>query len=274
MTRHIDWRRQFQKLQPYLDGQGGVVNLRYRGDDCGINAFLAILKSEFAHRISATKNEGVSIRLDPDNYKVRHLAGIRGEFARLLGQPAPAAQTPPALPIGREILSGNMAGGDQRIEAHLYIDNDPHLAIERNAWAAWLALELRAYLEHRRLMLVLWTGASKDQSEFWSCLWTQINELTRDGLLLIRMIDDTNPDADLQLGQCHCNCEVRLTAELVGDDVKHAIEDVARLIIDMYPDRTPSECELLARGYVLGQKDNVSMLHNGLLTFTSSLGEY
>lgn len=82
MARQIDWRRQFKKLEPYLNGRGGVVDVRYRGRSSGSNAFLSVLKSQFENRPDATKVQGDSIRLDPQNYKVSRsmslMSGLNG----------------------------------------------------------------------------------------------------------------------------------------------------------------------------------------------------
>lgn len=274
MARHIDWRRQFSKLKPYLDGNGGGVNVRYRGAGCGANAFLSILKAEFQHRPSAAKPDGASIRLDSENYKVRFLGGIRGEFARILRRQALMKPMPSGLVVDGTLLSNNTSGGAQSIEANFHFDDSPHLAAERNEWVSLLASELQEYLKTGRFMIILLGGSTDEQAEFWSSIWAQASELTQKGLLLVRMIDDESPHANSLHDACAHDCEVTLSPSLDGDAVTHAIEDVAAFIQDQLPDQDLGSSEVLAKGYVLSNRHNVSMLHNRLCTFMDDLEDY
>lgn len=275
MAIHIDWRRQFSKLGPYLDGKGGVVNVRCRGVSCGANAFLTILKSEFKSRPHTAKSLGVSIRLDPANYKVRYLSGIRSEFARILSmqplmKPMPASKFAEA----EKVLCNNTAGGDQHIEANFYFDSDFDRTAERNEWVSLLVSELREHLKTKRFMIVLLAGSSEDQAEFWSSIWNRVNDLTSDGLLLVRMIDDEMGGNTRDLHECEYDCEVTLAPLLDGEDVGHAIEDVTALISDRVPGNDAVSNANVAKGYVLSNKHDVSALHNRLLSFIADLQEY
>lgn len=275
MAIHIDWRRQFSKLRPYLDGKGGVVNVRYRGASCGANAFLTILKSDFESRPHTAKPLGVSIRLDPANYKVRYLAGIRSEFARILNKQPLMKPMPASMFVEAEtVLSNNTAGGDQHIEANFYFDGDSDRTAERNEWVSLLVSELREHLKTKRFMIVLLGGSSEDQAEFWSSIWIRVNDLTSDGLLLVRMIDDEMGDITRDLHECQYDCEVTLAPLLDGKDVEHAIEDVTALISDKVPGNDAVSNANVAKGYVLSNKHDVSALHNRLLRFIADLQEY
>jgi hypothetical protein len=55
---------------------------------------------------------------------------------------------------------------------------------------------------------------------------------------------------------------VILNASLVETSVKHAIEDIAQMIQELFPEQGLVRSMDHARGYVLGRKDNVSALHN------------
>lgn len=279
MARHIDWRRQFKRLEPYLDGQGGVVNIRYRGSSCGSRAFLSILKDEFKHRPNATKPAGVSIRLDAENYKVLYFNGIRSEFARVLGKAA-LNQALPALKSGAvavaaPVLSHNTATGDQNFELHVHSDMDPDRAADRNDWVSRLIVELREHLRCHRFMIVLLEGSSKDQSEFWTSLWMRASELREAGLLLIRMIDEELPETTHPANQCAHDCEVILLPALDPEATGHAIDDVTALILDQLPQHgNPSVAAGEAKGFVLGHRDNVQMLHDRLVGFIGDLQEF
>lgn len=276
MAKHIDWRRQFKKLQPYLDGKGGVVNIRYRGASCGANAFLSIFKSEFERRPHAEKVLGTSIMLAPENYRVRYLAGIQNEFSRIMGKPSLVRSKLASMIVDASVLSNNTAGGAQHIEANFYLSNDTHMIIERNEWVSCLISELRDYLKTKRFVIFMLCGSSDEQAEFWSSIWNQANELTREGLLLVRMIDEevAADTRHLDMYEYEYDCELTLPPELDGSDVEHAIYDVAALIADKIPSQDSVRTESYAKAYVVNNKNDVSALHNRLWKFIADLQEY
>ena len=275
-AKHIDWRRQFSLLDQYMDGAGGVVTVRYKGEDCAVNAFLETLTATFETRgdlRTLSKAEGLSIRLDPDNYKVRYLLGIRGEFERKLGMKlAPIKSV--SLAFEAPILSHNTAGGDQHIEAFLNVDADPFMAAARHDWVSMLCEALRNHLKTRRFMLILSWGSSDEQSEFWSSMWGRVSELVEEGLLLIRFIDENAVEAERVLDSCICDCDVRLVTTLTDSAVQHAIEDVAKMICELVPGCGEAESLNVAKGYVLSRKDSVRELHDGLMGLACSLREF
>jgi hypothetical protein len=123
--RHIDWRHQFSQLDRYLDGVGGVINVRYSGENCGANAFLEVLTASFETRgetRSLSKPNGVSVRLQRANYKTLYLADIRLEFERKLRV---KFDTRLRLPVG-PLVTNNSAGRDQDIEVNLTLDASMH----------------------------------------------------------------------------------------------------------------------------------------------------
>lgn len=276
MTFQINWRQQFQKLQPYLDGDGGVVNVRLKGPNCGVNAFLSRLKSEFIDRPSAVKRLGKSIRLDPENYKVRYFPDLRNEFARVLNNPSlKVDHMGSILAIDSAVFSNNSSGRDQKIEANIYLENDDcNLATSRDQWVSSLVSELRNYLKTNRFMIILLEGASEDQNEFWSILWRQASELIHEGLLLVRILDDNAQDIIDRLDKCVCDCEVILYPQLRDSDIPHTIEDITSIIEDNLPSEKTASSAALAKAYVLLKKENISLLHNSLLSFISDLQEY
>jgi hypothetical protein len=276
-ARHIDWRRQFSQLDKYMDGAGGVVNVRHRGVNCGVMAFLGTLTATFESRgetHTPKKCDGVSIRLDPDNYKVRYLMGIRSEFERKLGKQSFKIERRMKIDLEGQILTQNTAGGDQHIEAVLNIDPDPLMSAERHDWVSAVVEALRDHLKTKRFMIVLACGSSVEQREFWSSLWGRASELIHDGLLLVRIIDEDAHDGTVLLDACPGDCDVTLNAALADSAVKDAIEDIAQLIRETVPGQSEASCIDLAKGYVLSRKDSVSALHNGLLSFTSGLMEF
>jgi hypothetical protein len=277
-ARHIDWRQQFRQLDRYMDGAGGIVNVRYRGTNCGVMAFLETLTATFESRGESSalqKSVGVSIRLDPDNYKVRYLAGIRGEFERKLEKPLRIEKRASfSFRLEGKILTENKVGGNMNVENILNVDSDPLMAAERNDWVSALIEALRDHLKTKRFMIVLTSGSTNEQREFWSCLWNMASELLQEGLLLVRMTDESDAHATDHLDMYPSDCSVTLSAELTDNAVNHAIDDIARIILEHVPDKNEHSARDLAKGYVLGRKDNVSALHNGLMAFTLDLKDY
>lgn len=272
--RHIDWRRQFHALEQYLNGEGGVVNVRYTGGQCGANAFLEILTATFETRAdfyNLSKAAGVSIRLDPRNYKVRYLSGIKGEFDRKLDRQPMPSSLGAMLPSNSQILSQNSAAGDQFIEATINIDINPVMSAESHDWVSSLASSLSDHLRTKRFLLVLVAGSSKEQQEFWSVLWPQLSPLTSQGLLLVRMIDESSSDYKKVLDECSADCEISLQSTLDDKSVEHAIDDIATLIGEYVPTQEPGRGKDQALGYVYAHVRDVSSLHNGLISFISLL---
>lgn len=280
MAKHIDWRRQFNRLKPYLDGKGGFINIRYNGSSCGVNAFLLIFQSEFENRSQAKNPRGAFIMLAPENYRVRYLAGIRSEFSRVLSDPLLAKCDKTIFPFDVSVLCNNTAGGDQHIEANFDLTNDHYMVIERNEWVSSLIHALREYLKTNRLAIIMLSGPSSEQSEFWSSIGSQAKELTQEGLLLVRMINEkvdlNRSDFDMYEHIYEHDCEFTLPSELDGENINYAIDDIAALISNRIP-KQDSNCDkniAYAKAYVLLNKDNVSNLHNRLYSFISDLEEY
>ncbi|VVN40018.1 hypothetical protein PS634_05354 [Pseudomonas fluorescens] len=272
--RHIDWRRQFVVFKEYLDGGGGVVNVRYNGSHCGSNAFLEILTATFESRgnqANIEKPDGISIRLDPRNYKVRYLSGIRGEFDRKLGRAPTQSSASVVLPASTQILSQNTAAGNQTIEANINIDMAPMMYAESHDWVASLSESLNTHLRTSRFMLVLVAGTSEEQQDFWSTLWPQLSRLTSQGLLLVRLLDEASSDYKKILDECAADSEVVLQSSLDVDSSEHAIDDIADIIKEILPDQDGIRGKDQALGYVYGHMDDVSALHNGLISFISLL---
>ncbi|WP_157969706.1 hypothetical protein [Pseudomonas huaxiensis] len=268
--RHIDWRRQFVVFKEYLDGDGGVVNVRYNGSRCGANAFLEILTATFESRgdeVDIEKPVGTSIRLDPRNYKVRYLSGIRGEFDRKLGRTPTQSSSPVALPGNAQILSQNTAGGNQTIEANINIDVAPMMCAESHDWVASLSASLSDYLSTSRFMLVLVAGTSEEQQDFWATLWPQLSWLTSKGLLLVRLLDESSNDYAKNLDECAADSEVILQSSLDESSAEHAIDDIANMIKEILPGQDSVRGNDQALGYVYGHVNDVSALHNDLISF-------
>lgn len=197
----IDWRAQFDALQPFIDGLGGIVAVDYKGNSCAPNAFVATLISAHARCSGQTQSSGKprpgrSIIIDRSNYAVRYLSELRREFESCFGITLPSAAIG-GQRLAPTIASNNTASGNQDIEVHLHFnaDSEPVLCAGRDSWIDSLCAQLKSVLETHRVMIVLMHGVEHEQREFWDKLWHNgLRKLVDDGLLLVRMID-TSPEA-------------------------------------------------------------------------------
>jgi hypothetical protein len=277
-TFPIDWREEFAALQPFIAGQGGVACIRYAGDRCAPNSFVEVLTSAFEARNGgdwpAEKSIAQSIRIDRHNYKVRYLVEIRTEFIRKMNQDLPSPITAGEISSSVQIASGNVAAGNQSIEAQINYagDNEVSLQVRRNEWITSLCDRLQKFLESRRFMVVLMHGSKEDQLEFWDGLWHGgMSALVSHGLFLVRMIDCDDSEAGEYHRVAQPDCTVSLPREL--NDVRrgHAIDDIAKAIKRWFPDYSTDICLAIAKGFVLSHTDDIARLHNGLLNVLLSL---
>lgn len=272
--RHIDWRRQFEQLDRYLDGAGGVVTVRYNGERCGHTAFLGTLKAAFEARSNGrtlAKPEGISVILNAEDFKARYLAGIRHAFDDLLGQPAVAK--PLNVEVSGTLVSNNTAGRDQNIEAVFNIDTESQQVSEQHEWVSTLCSALKDHLKSRRIMIVLMSGSTEDQSKFWTSLWSRASQLIEDGLLLVRLIDEAAPASGNTGMPLTSHCEITLPTELSESAVRHATEDIARILREHFPSKDESSRLNFAQAYVALRKRNITELHDGVVRFATDLGE-
>ena len=191
----IDWRSQLGALQPYLDGQGGIVKIAYRGQQCAPYAFLGLVTSLFEGRgenKALQKPKGLSLRIDRNNYATMYMSGIRRQFETLMQVPLPRPVSA-GHGVAAEMFSHNTAGGSQSFEYHIS-DSDVSLQMRRDEWVSAMCEVLKSYLCTGRFMLVLMHGPTADQSEFWSQLWSAgLASLVDEGLVLVRMADESSP---------------------------------------------------------------------------------
>jgi hypothetical protein len=126
-------------------------------------------------------------------------------------------------------------------------------------------------LKEGRMMIVLDSGSSVDQEQFWASLWSQAEGLVDEGLLLVRMIDESLVDKVAQLGMYAVDCDIVLNRSLSENAIPHAVEDVAALIREYLPDEDEDSLLKMARVYVVSHKDDVSSLHNKLISLANDL---
>jgi hypothetical protein len=273
-TRPIDWRKQFKQLARYLDGEGGVVEVRYTGSQCADNAFVNLLSDAFeAQRENAPKQHGVAIVLDEADHTVRYLSGIRHAFPFELDLELPSPD-PFAISIAQNALSNNSAGRDQHIEIHTPPLTPLATENYHQDWIAALCTQLEGFLKQNRLMIVLRHDPSKEQAHFWSAFWPRARHLVAHGLLFVKMLDLSAKGFEALIDKTPRNCEITLPPAFDDTQVMYAIEDVAHIIHAELPEYNTDRCHDIATGYVQAKRSNVRELHDGLVALISFLGSH
>ncbi len=266
----IDWRRELAQLQPFLDGKGGVACVRYDGQRCAPNKFIATLTSVYEGRwdgsqFAEASGTWRSLRIDPENYKMRYLSDIRKEFARKLMIQLPLPVTPGQSSGPIQVASNNTAGGAQTFHTSVEFhgDHDAVLAFRRDAWIQALRAELEQFLRGGHFMVILVHGSKEEQREFWDDLWHGgMSDLLPVGLFLVRMIDRTDTPTGEHHRAAAPDVEITLPLDLGAEQQADAMEDIANWISRRLPVYTYDQAWLLAKGIVIAHADRVDDLHS------------
>lgn len=267
-THKIDWRRQFDDLETYLDGdRGGVAEVRYADPACAPVAFIQTLTVEYEQGGSPGKFE--SIRLDPDNFNTHFLGDIRETFRFKLGVSSEAA-IPGTIKAGTD----NHAGGDQEINLTFNIHGDEAAqARQRSRWADELVTFLDGFLDRgRRLMIILTDDPEKEHAQFWQHLWRgRLERLKPKGIFLVRMRGprpqawSDHPDAP------RADTVIVLPANLGHPDLGHAVEDAAEVLRKEVSSLTAASAHDMAKAVVYVQSESVQAMRNGVAGLIAKL---
>jgi hypothetical protein len=181
----IDWRGQFEQLQPYLAHKGGVVHIQTKKES-PISAFTKVLRSKMEY--DAWDRKWVTVQIDGANSATRYLSDMIYQIERTLGLQTPVDQIPP---ISISLASGIQAGGEVQIERNVINVDGERLGVREslqyrvNQIIQWLDESSR----QRRLGIIFYESHHADINElaaFRTVLWNSaLEELTEKGLLLI-----------------------------------------------------------------------------------------
>lgn len=260
----VDWRNQFHTLEPFLNGNEGVVRVRYSGNRCAPNAFLETLKNEY--ECNNDNQHFRSVRIDREVYSVHYLSGIRREFIRKMQISLPDAD---GMTAGlANIASDNIAGGDQTIhtETHFHRESPAMLERNRDHWIHDLCTQLSDFLSGgARLMVVVNHGTVEDQDEFWRFLWhNRLETLADPGVFLVQMADDSKGLVDLHYLAPQPHSELFLPPSL--DDVQqaHAVDDIKEILLRVFPYIPEEVAHARADTLVHDHAEDVGRLHDKL----------
>lgn len=260
-TPKINWRDQFETLEPYLDGAGGVLVVRYAdAERCAPNAFIQALTSQY--EFAAEPGRRVSIRLDPDDYNTRFLAGVRETLRLKLGfAPAPT----PTL-TGTFGSNNDSGGGEMNLQMTIHQHgSDSAQARELTAWREDFLGKLDTFLSGgRSVMIILGEGPEGAHRGFWRDLWRAgMAPLTKKGLCVVSMLCDpdgrTRPAADA----ARADRMVDLPTGYGAGEAAHAIEDVTA-IFQAEANLDPDRAATVAQTLIFEHQQNVGALYGAV----------
>lgn len=271
-TPPVDWRAQFRQLEKYLDGMGGIVEVRYHGIQCAPEAFVNVLTDCFESRPhSLPKQEGAAILLDQCDYEVKYLSGIKRVFEQKMKLRLPE-RNHSGISFASEVLTNNSAGGNQYIDVEFNTGpSDVEKEEYQQNWMEALCVILEAFLKEKRLMIVLKQGPSEEQVAFWRDFWPHARCLVQQGLLFVKMVDLSSLNAENLIDKTQHHSVITLPIEFDDTQTKHAIDDVAKIIEQEVPQFDAASSRLIAMGYVEGKRSNVRDLRDGLVALISKL---
>lgn len=275
----IDWRDEFSAIQPYLNESGGVVRIRYTGEQCAPHAFTQALKSVYESK----KGNSIwrSLRIDREVYSVRYLAGIRSEFMRImqfeLPDPTNTGTTATAeLNVAKDIKAkGSVNVTVSGVEQNTYHTGDNPILMEdgRKAWIGELCDRLSEFLKNNHMMIVMNNGNRDDQDQFWRYMWqNRLDHLVELGLLLVHMVEETNGNAQIHDMAPTPDVEVDLPLKLDERRQQDAVSDLTEIFGREVPDLKEKEARAAAQTHVHGHCDDVRRLHDKLPGLIMRLG--
>lgn len=261
----LDWRSEFDRLRPFLDGSGGVVRIDFLSEDAAAGKFSHILKEDFATRRNGPR---LSLRIDAEWSTTFTLDDQIDAFAKKLDEAGISVSFPEMAPAAVDILSGNHAGRDLTIYAPgLTIELPPHhlsSAMARKRIAA-ICDGLRRFVQGGgQFMVVVNDMPQAGQGHFWRKFWQQgLAEAGGEGLLLIYFVGpkcggrphDDAPAANLRL---------TLPVAIEGDEIRegHIYDD----IIDLFVQNGHSDDKAIgtANALIANNGHSVQALQEGL----------
>ncbi len=266
-VQKINWRSEFEMLEPYIAERGGVVHVRYRGEGCAPDAFLATLKSVFEQ--CATNRPRASVRIDPDFFTTHYLGDVLHALADKLGCTMEAPKS--VMPVIEEFVaaSGNTSQGDMDVTANIHVHTSDHsdAPAMRNRRVVAICNAMREFLAGGRFMIVLNDMPSKDQAAFWRDLWEKgLKELVGDGLFLVKMIDENNERQGKHPDEPEPEQTTALPIEFDETRQLDAIEDLANILTREVKSLKNLEMPLDAaiqsvRAFVYSHNRSISRLH-------------
>ena len=256
----IDWRRQFEQLQPYLAHKGGVVHIQTK-EESPISAFTKALRSKMEYE--AGDRKWVTVQIDGANSATRYLSDMIYQIERTLGLQTPADQIPP---ISINLAKDIQAGGEVQVERNVinYLGGERSGVRESShSRVNQIIQRLDESSGQQRLGIIFYESHHADRNElaaFRTVLWNSaLEELTEKGLLLIDisieggMHDSWPPEPDLV---------VNLPDRYDKESGKEAVDDLTAILLQEGKVATEGEARTFAATMVANNERPRDLLAN------------
>lgn len=167
----LDWRSEFEKLSPYLDGSGGVVRIEYNSEDAAPSFLNHNLKEDFGKPDNAM---WISLRIDHEWFTTRQAIGILDEINRLLTEAGFPAEEKQAERELLQILTDNDVDGDMTTTIENLTINQgggPKVKALR-ARTTTVCAAMNGYVEAGgHFMIIVNDTPIAEQTDFWQQIW-------------------------------------------------------------------------------------------------------
>ncbi|QBL92322.1 hypothetical protein KSAC_00740 [Komagataeibacter saccharivorans] len=167
----VDWAAEFNRLRPFLEGRGGVIQINFTSEDAAPSKFNYILKEDFG---APDNGNYLSLRVD-DAWSTTYTVDDQIDaFARKLAEGGVVVDFPEVTPYSGKVLSENSAGGDLTISVTgLTIVN----GFDQSPYARGKRIEavcdgVRHFVNGGGHFMVVVNDMTQDeQARFWKQFW-------------------------------------------------------------------------------------------------------
>jgi len=277
VTYPIDWRRELEKLGPYLDGTGGVIRISYNGDQYAPREFREVLKTRYERQ--SDNQTWRSIRIYREWHTTRFLGEILSEFERKLAgfNSYLEQEAQDEVSNAKKVLSDNEFNGDAKLSlenVNIYFGGTPKTR-DRDKHVERVCADLRRFLESGgHMMVVLIHASAREQSEFWTFLWDRgLKPLVEHGLFFIYMVDlsdETRGDHDcIPIPAVEINLPCRLDDEREDD----AYNDLVEVLLKEVSGLPADAARAAADAHINSHWENIKDFHDRLPGLILRLGQ-
>lgn len=267
-TPVIDWRKQRQGLQSFLDGRGGVVQVK---------VYPGAAAHKFANIVTEmVENAGGTVLCIHGDGWTRYFPDLVAFLeSRLEVVPA---EVQPSTTIN--VATHLRAGGNVTITG-VTINHVESAETERNRLMQALYRRCTTIIAHtsqllknRRVVIVLLGTDSYDAdtlSAFKTILWDGgLNRLTSQGLVLLDFYAATHVWRDNDVWPLPSDAFLTLASEYEGDAWAHAQQDLAHYLMNSNAASNEDAASLLAEG-ILASVEGPAALYNKLSAILQQL---
>lgn len=260
----VDWEAEFDRLRPFLEGRGGVIQINFTSEDAAPSKFNHILKEDFG---ASDNRNYLSLRVD-DAWSTTYTVDDQIDaFARKLAEGGVVVDFSGITPYSGNVLSENSAGGDLTISVTgLTIVN----GFDQSPYVRGKRIEavcdgVRRFVSGGgHFMVVVNDMTQGEQARFWKQFWyAGLERAGERSLLLIYFVGPkcgNRPHADAPPP----SLRLTLPTAIEGDEVRENC--VYDDILDLFKEAgyMPEEVAVAAEGIISSHGHSVLAVQEGL----------